>query len=124
MRRVTLAGDVRYKELANESAVPMRMLRITVHNDAKAPTIKLEGKIVGPWVEVFSDCWRSLAPSLGMGKLWLDLRGVSFVDSAGRQLLRDIYRETHAGFLADTPLTQYFADSAMQCSSSFEEKGA
>lgn len=100
------------------------MLRITVEDDAKTPTIKLEGKIAGPWVDVFSDCWRSLAPSLGSRNLRLDLRGVSFVDAAGRELLRDIYQKTRAGFLADTPLTQYFAESAMQRSSSVEEKGA
>lgn len=100
------------------------MLRITIEEDAQSPAIKLEGKIAGPWVGELRSCWQSLAPSLGAKKLRLDLRGVSFVDAAGRELLRDIYRETHADFLADTPLTQYFADLAMQRDARCEGKGA
>jgi hypothetical protein len=36
------------------------MLRITVQEDAKEHVIRLEGKIVGPWVEEFARTWRSL----------------------------------------------------------------
>jgi hypothetical protein len=90
------------------------MLRITIHEGAKAETIQLEGKVVGPWVEELNPTWNSLAPSLGSRKLHLDLRGVAFVDAKGRQLLREIYQKSNASFLADSPLTQYFADDAMQ----------
>jgi CRP/FNR family cyclic AMP-dependent transcriptional regulator len=41
--------------------------------------------------------------------LRLDLRGVAFVDVKGQQLLQEIYEKTHASFLADSPLTHYFA---------------
>jgi ABC-type transporter Mla MlaB component len=99
------------------------MLRITIHENATAQTILLEGKIVGPWVEEFSRTWHSLAPSLGSKELHLDLRGVGFVDSKGRQLLREIYRKTNASFLADSPLTQYYAEDAMQQSPRNGEKG-
>jgi hypothetical protein len=101
-----------------------RMLRITVQESNKVhTTIKLEGKISGPWVEEFHRTWRSLAPSLGTRKLQLDLRGVAFVDANGRELLRAIYQETSAGFLADSPLTRYFADDAMQQSPIDGEEG-
>jgi hypothetical protein len=89
-----------------------RMLRITIHETAKGQTIKLEGKIAGPWVEEFNRAWHSLAPSLGSRVLHLDLCGVAFIDANGRQLLREIYQKTDACFLADSPLTQYFADDA------------
>lgn len=90
------------------------MLRITVHNSDKAQTILLEGKISGPWVEEFGRTWHSLAATLGAKKLQLDLRSVDFVDAKGSQLLRDIYKETKAFFLTDSPLTQHFADAAMR----------
>jgi anti-anti-sigma regulatory factor len=90
------------------------MLRITIDDGAKAKTIRLEGKIVGPWVEEFKRSWSLLAPTLGSRELRLDLRGVAFVDAGGRQLLREIYQKTNASFLADSPLTRYFADDAMQ----------
>lgn len=100
------------------------MLRITIHEGVKAQTIQLEGKIAGPWVEEFNRTWHSLAPSLGSKQLHLDLRSVAFVDAKGRQLLREIYQKTNACFLADSPLTRYFADDAMQHSSNHGEEGA
>jgi hypothetical protein len=99
------------------------MLRITIQEGAKAQTIRLEGKIVGPWVEEFRRSWLSLAPLLGPRELHLDLRGVAFVDAKGRQLLREIYQQTSACFLADSPLTKYFAEDAMQKSPKDGEEG-
>ena len=90
------------------------MLRITVHNGDRTQTILLEGKISGPWVEEFGRAWHNLAPSLGSKELQLDLRGVDFVDAKGIELLREIYRETKAAFLTDSPLTQHFADAVMR----------
>lgn len=90
------------------------MLRITIHGNAKDQTIQLEGKIAGPWVEEFDSTWHSLEPSAGPKQLHLDLRGVAFVDAKGRQLLREIYQKANAHFLADSPLTRYFADEAMR----------
>jgi hypothetical protein len=96
------------------------MLRITIHENATAQTIQLEGKIVGPWVEELSRAWHSLATSK---ELHLDLRGVAFVDAEGRELLREIYQRTHAGFLSDSPLTRYYAEDAMQQSPQRGEEG-
>ena len=99
------------------------MLRITVHNGEKVQTILLEGKISGPWVDEFDRTWHNLAPALGTKKLQLDLRNVDFVDASGTKLLRDIYRETNASFLTDSPLTQYFADEARRSSLRDREEG-
>src|SRR5262249_8422110 len=90
------------------------MLRITVVEDAGAVTIKLEGKVVGSWVGEFDRTWRSLEPSRGSKRFNLDLRGVSFVDAEGRQLLQEIYKKTGAAFLTNSPLTTYFAEEATQ----------
>lgn len=99
------------------------MLRITVLEGETAQTIKLEGKIIGPWVEELSRACHSLAGSLGSKKLHLDLCGVAFVDAKGRQLLREIYQRADTSFLADSPLTRYFADDAMQQSPNAGEEG-
>jgi hypothetical protein len=90
------------------------MLKITVHEDQRTHTIKLEGKIGGPWVEELERTWTALAPLFGSKRLQLDLRGVVFANDNGWKLLREIYQKTHAGFLTDSPLTKYFADKAMQ----------
>jgi anti-anti-sigma regulatory factor len=99
------------------------MLRITTFEDAGTSTMKLEGKIAGPWVAEFAHTWQSLAASLGPRKLRLDLRSVSFVDPAGQQLLREIYRQTHAEFLADSPLVAYFVEQATNGSSQHAGEG-
>ena len=90
------------------------MLRITIHETSKRQTIQLEGKIVGPWVAELSRVWRSLAPALGSRELLLDLRGVAFIDADGRQLLREIYQQASVHFLADSPLTRYYVEEAIQ----------
>ena len=99
------------------------MLRITVHNGEKTQTILLEGKISGAWVEELDRTWHNMAAAAGKKKLQLDLRSVDFVDGKGSQLLRDIYRETNASFLTDSPLSQHFADIAMRKSSRDGKEG-
>jgi hypothetical protein len=100
------------------------MLKITVQESEGAETIKLEGKIAGPWVEELNRTWHALTPSLGRKQLELDMRGVGYVDNKGRKLLREIYQQTNASFLADSPLMQYFADEAMRQSPKDGEEGA
>lgn len=99
------------------------MLRITVQDSDKSQTIKLEGKIVGPWVEEFRRTCHSLVPSLGTKELRLDLRDVAFVDVKGKELLRKIYQITNAHFLADSPLTKYFVEDAMRESQENRKEG-
>src|SRR5271157_793856 len=99
------------------------MLRITVNESASAKTIKLEGKITGPWVEEFSRAWQTLGDSPRAKEVQVDLREVAFVDAKGRELLHEIYRESKAHFLTDSPLTRYFADEAMRPSQKQEKQG-
>jgi ABC-type transporter Mla MlaB component len=84
-------------------------LRITVQEKTKEATIKLEGRIAGPWVDELRRTWLSLAPSLGSKHLCVDLCEVTFVDAAGKHLLTDI-RKSGAGFRADTPLTKFLVE--------------
>jgi hypothetical protein len=90
------------------------MLRITVHEGPETQTILLEGKISGPWVAEMERTLTAVRQSMGSRKLQLDLRGMAFADDKGRQLLREIYQQTNARFLTNSPLTQYFADDAIQ----------
>jgi len=76
--------------------------------------MKLEGRMVGPWVPECERAWLALESSLSAKKrLALDLCGVTFVDESGLELLRQIYGATRARIVANSPLTKYFADRAM-----------
>jgi hypothetical protein len=88
------------------------LLKITVSHEPEIATLRLDGRVVGPWVDEFRTAWNSLAASLGDRRLWVDLRGVTHVSAEGKRVLAEIHKATGAEFLADSPLTHYFADQA------------
>ena len=70
------------------------MLRITIHDNPPVLTFQLEGKLAGPWVQELRDCWESkLASRRWSSATRLDLRGVTFVDASGQQLLADLHHQ-------------------------------
>jgi ABC-type transporter Mla MlaB component len=90
-------------------------MRVTIHQlEGEIITLKVEGQIAGLRVPELHRAWQELTPSLRQKKLRVDLRGVTHVDGAGRSLLAEIHARTGANFLADTPLTKYFAEEAQQ----------
>jgi anti-anti-sigma regulatory factor len=99
------------------------VLRISVEPADRQVTLRLEGKVVGPWVEECHRAWQGVHAELGSKKLRLDLCGLSFMDEAGAGLLREIYRTSGAEILADTPLTKYFAERIAREGESTEDKG-
>jgi anti-anti-sigma regulatory factor len=98
------------------------MLKITVHDEPETITMQLEGRVIGPWVREFDQVWRSLADSLGSRRLCIDLREVMQMDADGRAVLAEIHKKTGADFLADTPITKYFAEEAQHDGKNRKEK--
>jgi len=66
------------------------MLRITTTDIGEKVTLRLEGKLSGPWVEEFERCWRMSADIYKKKGLVVDLSGVTFADPAGKKLLCSI----------------------------------
>lgn len=89
-------------------------LRITIANNPNAAVIKLEGRVVGPWAEELAAVWGDLATTLDKGSATLDLRGVTYVDVGGMQVLRQICREKQPAILTGSPLTEAFAEQAQR----------
>ena len=98
------------------------MLRITIDDEANPVRLKLEGRIVGPWVAELDRTWQSLGPSLGARKLCIDLCDVSYIDREGRQVLAEMYGQTQAQFETNTPLAEYFAEEARASSKNGKSK--
>ena len=63
------------------------MLRISQTENGGALTLKLEGKLLKPWI---AEVRRSVGNPHDPQKLQLDLSNVSFVDAAGAELLRGL----------------------------------
>jgi len=62
------------------------MLRVTTTNKNQTLTLKLEGKLAGPWVQEVTRVWVDTAMSPRTGYV-VDLRSVTFVDRLGQALL-------------------------------------
>lgn len=69
------------------------MLRITIIKNPHATTLRLEGRLTGPWVDELERTWRTVASSPADGRLSVDLTDVTFVGEDGRKLLETIYGE-------------------------------
>lgn len=69
------------------------MLRITQEGKADSPSLKLEGRLEGAWVDVLRKAWKEAVASLKGHKLVIDLGALSFADAAGRALLLEIQRD-------------------------------
>jgi anti-anti-sigma regulatory factor len=88
------------------------MLRISMNHESALATLRVEGRVVGPWAAELGKTWRGLWASSKQPSLQLDLRGVTYVDSNGARILREIVKATGAKVFADSPLTKYFANQA------------
>jgi hypothetical protein len=84
-------------------------LRITVEENSEAMVVKLEGRIVGPWVAELDRLWAQTSPSVASRRVSLDLRETTYADAGGIRVLRAIYSQTEAAILTSTPWTQYLA---------------
>lgn len=66
------------------------MLRITTEKKRGRTVLSVEGRLAGAWVGTLEQCWRERAPE---DKFSVDLCGVSFIDAAGKVLLKEIHQQ-------------------------------
>jgi anti-anti-sigma regulatory factor len=63
------------------------MLRITIERNSNTATLKLAGRLVGPWVEELDRTWNEVIVHTLSGSVLLDLSDVTFVAPEGRRQL-------------------------------------
>ncbi|MGP0062819.1 MAG: hypothetical protein ACLQGP_04350 [Isosphaeraceae bacterium] len=68
----------------------LRIARVEGRKGDSSATLKLDGKLLGPWVEELGRACESL--EVPPGRLCLDLAAVTFIDPAGLALLGDLIR--------------------------------
>lgn len=68
------------------------MLKITTRKEAGRNTIKIEGRLAGPWVEELKQSWQQSA-AVGEPVKVVELNEVTFIDTAGKKLLVDMHRQ-------------------------------
>jgi len=68
------------------------MLRITKVDGPERIILKLEGRLMGPWVEELA-LYKNRLACLPQNHLLVDLGGVTFVDEEGKTLLKQMWRQ-------------------------------
>jgi anti-anti-sigma regulatory factor len=68
------------------------MLRITLVPESMPPTLKLEGKLSGPWVSELEHSWSEVSKHEQEHSIAVDLTDVTFISSEGKQLLKSMLR--------------------------------
>jgi len=68
------------------------MLRITTENKRGKTVLSVEGRLAGQWVVALEQCWRELYAAAPRQKFSVNLCGVSFIDNAGKALLKEMHR--------------------------------
>lgn len=70
------------------------MLKITEQRGAEvdSPTLVLEGRLAGPWVEELQASWRALSAD-AHHRVVIDLSGVTFIDADGKALLGRLWQQ-------------------------------
>ena len=66
------------------------MMRATAERDAGNTRILVEGRIAGPWVNELEHFWTQLHASEGSRIITIELKDVTFIDEAGKKLLREM----------------------------------
>jgi hypothetical protein len=69
------------------------MMRITVHDEPRAVTFRLEGRLAGAWVRELEECWRGALAGQRKPTLRVDLTEVTSLDAAGQGCLAAMYRQ-------------------------------
>src|SRR5215472_12251012 len=81
------------------------MLRITTESRRGKLFLTVEGSLAGPRVATLEQCWRELYAATPRPKFCVNLCGVSFIDNAGKVLLKEMHR-LGAELLAEGCLNQ------------------
>jgi len=71
----------------------VHMLRITTVKKRRKVTLSVEGRLAGHSVGTLEQCWRELRAASTNEKFSVNLCGVSFIDAAGKVLLKEIHRQ-------------------------------
>src|SRR5215472_7644660 len=101
--------DVVISLLRNGDKERQGMLRITTETKRGRTVLTVEGRVAGASVAVLEQCWRDLHATSPRQKFSVSLCGVSFIDNAGKVLLKEMHRRG-AELLAEGCLNQAIVD--------------
>src|SRR5262245_42000068 len=81
------------------------MLRVTTDKKKSKTVLSVEGRLAGQNGATLEQCWRELRTASPQERFYVNLCGVSFIDGAGKMLLKTMHHEG-AQLIADGCLNQ------------------
>jgi outer membrane protein len=84
-----LASEVHQTSLSGSYS----MLRITTENKRGKVVLTVEGRLASHTVATLEQCWRELRSASPDAKFCVNICAVTFIDGAGKSLLKEIHRE-------------------------------
>jgi len=90
------------------------MLKITFQESPDNTTVKLEGKLSGPWVEELERSWTERSPQASEN-VTIDLSDVTYIDPEGKRLLARMV-DKGVCFSGTQLMTRYIIDEITQAS--------
>ena len=99
------------------------MLRITTETKRGRLTLSVEGRLAGPWVAALEQCWRELLAASPSQKFSINLCGVSFIDNAGKVLLKEMHR-LGGELIAEGCLNQAIVNEIVESDAQHDANGA
>jgi hypothetical protein len=85
---MTLETHLLYQTVRKRKSV----MRVSMNDEPTVATLKVEGRVVGPWATELGRTWQDLWSSTKQKRLQLDIRGVTYADQKGSRILREIVR--------------------------------
>jgi len=85
-------------------------LRISIQENDNAIGFTLVGRLAGPWVTELDRAWKEVATRLDGKKLSLDVRDLTYSDTGGKQVLREMFKRSKAEFITHSDWSHHLAD--------------
>jgi hypothetical protein len=89
------------------------MLRIEIEEQWQAVTIRLQGRLAGPWVTELDRCWQSTLARSTHRPVTVLLEAVTFVDGPGELLLWEMHKGG-AKLMGRGPQSRHLVDQIQQ----------
>jgi anti-anti-sigma regulatory factor len=89
------------------------MLKITLVRESEPPTLKLEGKLSGPWVPELERSWSEFRSEGLAIPVRVDLSDVTFISAEGRKLLKAML-EQGANLQSRSLMTRFILNQIRQ----------
>jgi len=69
------------------------MLKISLEKNSRSTVLRVEGRLMGPWVDELQRAWQAVSMDHVEGRVAVDLTDVTFVAEEGKRLLETMYAE-------------------------------